>query len=486
MSIVLRFLDSLSRLHRERAASGGRVARRAAGGALAAAVSGGSVCLVVVAALGAGDVAPSLVVAATISAALFALIALVTVRSVANWPAAGASVRSNMPVAADIGPVATSAPATVIEDTGEVWRPHDVAIDAIAPLDDGDRLLDRVHVGDRVAFLHAMARARSANAMPVGLNIRLNRAASGDRQNYEAATLVLCGDPTGKVQANVAFDVEPAPLGEQTGAQEDVGQLAMVSHELRTPLNAIIGFADLIRGDALGSLPVARQREYGDLIHDAATHLLAVVNAMLDVSKIGAGRYTINREVFDLDCTVRDVAMMIAPRAQAKGIHVNLHLEKVATSAQADRRAVRQIVTNLLANAVKFTPQHGCVTIEAETNPEALVLTVSDTGIGISPEDIDKLGRPYAQIDNSYTRECEGTGLGLSLVKGLAGLHGGEMRIESTPDIGTRVTVRIPRDAPQTAGDGTQDSRVTELRPVRPAQNTDNGKEITDAPRRFG
>lgn len=486
LSIVLRFLENSPVDDWGWAASGGRFGRRLIAALLAAAVSGAAGGLVLAAAFGNGDAPLSLTVAAILSSSLFALGAVWAARAAiaVRQPGGGPQAKPASPDSVASKPAL--ARAVHIDEKTVVRRRFDFPDRMAGPLAAGDRMLDRIHVGDRVAFLRAVSRACVRDAAPVGLTVRFDRSGAGDRQSLEPAAVILSPDASGGVQLLIACDVEQTALKTQTAADPEGSRLAMVSHELRTPLNAIIGFADLVRGDTLGTLPPDRQRDYADLIHDAATHLLSVVNAMLDVSKIGAGRYAINREAFDLERTVRDVAKMIAPRAQARGVHVNLHMEKTGAPAHADRRAVRQIVTNLLTNAVKFTPENGCVTIDAETSPDALVLRVSDTGIGIAPEDIDQLGRPFSQIDNSYTRQCEGTGLGLSLVKGLAALHGGTMQIESAPEIGTCVTVILPHVTAEAAASGNTDDRITPLRPSSPDPNEDNDKEIADAPRLFG
>ncbi|MCR9120695.1 MAG: HAMP domain-containing histidine kinase [Phyllobacteriaceae bacterium] len=481
---MLRFIDEIPGLGRVGRAFGAGSCGRFDAALVAAALSGGSASLALMAVAGVGDPGPLLAVVAVISTALFALTALVLARSThaADEPARNARPAETF---AEKAPHATPPGGLVIDDRSAVLSRFVLPDATATPLESNDRLLDRVHVGDRVAFLRALADARAVDAAPVAVTVRLDRAAPGDPQSFAPVTMILRAHAPDRIEVFMACDVAPAAAPE-AAEDRDAARLAMVSHELRTPLNAIIGFADLVRGDTLGALPPERHREYADLIHDAATHLLSVVNAMLDVSKIGSGQYAINREDFDLDRTVRDVATMIAPRARAKSVHVNLHLEKAVLPAHADRRAVRQIVTNLLTNAVKFTPDNGCVTIDAETSPAGLSLTVSDTGIGISPQDLAKLGRPFAQVDNSYTRQCEGTGLGLSLVKGLARLHEGQMRIESTPEIGTRVTVDLPRAGSEQMNGHDQDDRITELWPKNRLDDADQQEEIAHAPQRYG
>lgn len=385
-------------------------------------------------------------------------------------------------------------PWLTITRTGVVCEANRSAGD-IAAFDNGDQMLDRVHVSDRVAWMRALSQVHDTSAGAVAIDIRLNRAGHETRQDFVPVRLVLWRHPGDVIAIVIAAkaDDQAEPVQSDTMIIDGIGStaggthLAMVGHELRTPLNAIIGFSELLRGDAIVALPADRQREYVTLINGAATHLLSIVNAMLDVSKIGAGRYVINRESFDLRATVHEVADMILPRASEKGTHLNLHLEKISGNAFADRRAIKQILINLVSNAVKFTPDQGCVTLEAETHAHALVLRVADTGIGIAAEDLHRLGQPFHQVDNSYTRRCEGTGLGLSLVKGLVGLHGGDVQMESTPDVGTQVTVTIPFDDAQAADRPSEQSApIAKIYGIGAHEGSQQDEGNEDAPRRYG
>ena len=397
--------------------------------------------------------------------------------------------RADMPGAPSRSDVSPVHPDWVMLDaSGHVRRGVRLDLEGVVDIGRGETLLDRIHLTDRVAFMHALSAARAPGAAPIAVDARLNRAPSALGQAFVPARMVLAAaGRAGEVAVAMApagDRAAPDAFGPDTARPDD--RLMIVSHELRTPLNAIVGFSELLGGDASVALPVERQREYAGLIHDAATHLLSVVNTMLDVSKLGAGRYAISRESFDLGETVRDVATMLSPRANAKAIHLNLHLEKIAAPAFADRRAVKQIAINLLSNAIKFTPEHGCVTVEAETTAGGLVLVIADTGVGIAADDIAKLGQPFQQVENAYTRQCEGTGLGLSLVRGLAILHGGDMHIESTPSIGTRVTVRLPAADADTGGEVPSSGTVMRL-PHSPGPNrAAHDEEDAHAPLRFG
>lgn len=181
------------------------------------------------------------------------------------------------------------------------------------------------------------------------------------------------------------------------------------------------------------------------LIHDAAEHMLGLVNGLLDVSKIGAGKYVIHKEVFSFLEIVNEAASMLTTKAVEKEIRLNLRtsLENLG-DIFADRRAIKQVLINLLSNAIKFTPEKGCVTVDAWWDDHCLSFSVSDTGIGMSEEEQAQLFTAFSQIDNRATRKSEGTGLGLCLVKGLVGLHDGEVTVFSSRHVGTRMQVDLP------------------------------------------
>ena len=218
--------------------------------------------------------------------------------------------------------------------------------------------------------------------------------------------------------------------------------LANMSHELRTPLNAIMGFSDIMRQRLFGPL-ADRYAEYAELIHESGTHLLELINDVLDMSKIEAERFELARESFDARDAVSAVLRLMRGQADRAGIHLRGVLPADPLDAEADRRAVKQIALNLISNALKFTPRGGSVTLTAQACGDVLELVVADTGIGIAPRDLERLGRPYEQAGDADQRAA-GAGLGLSLVRAFARLHGGDMAIESTVGEGTTVTVRLP------------------------------------------
>lgn len=220
--------------------------------------------------------------------------------------------------------------------------------------------------------------------------------------------------------------------------------LAVMSHELRTPLNAIIGFSDILRSEMFGPLGSPRYREYAGDINQSGRHLLELINDILDISKAEAGKLELQEEVVSLEDLAARAMAMIVPRAEEAGIRLSFRLPPRSVRLRADRRKLLQMLLNLLSNAVKFTPAEGRVTLAAAVGPDGVELAVEDTGIGIAPQDLDKVQEPFIQLDPAMTRHREGTGLGLPLAKRLAQLHGGRLEIESRLGSGTTVRVRLP------------------------------------------
>jgi PAS domain S-box-containing protein len=224
--------------------------------------------------------------------------------------------------------------------------------------------------------------------------------------------------------------------------------LANVSHELRTPLNAIIGFSEIMQHEMFGAMAQPQYKEYIKDIRDSGVHLLEIINDILDLSKIEAGKFELHLENFKLPDAVESCMRLVRDRASANKVLLKTDLPAELPKVEADQRAVKQIMINLLSNAVKFTPQGGQVTLGARVGPAGdLLLWVRDTGIGIAPENIEKALAPFSQVDNALNRKYSGTGLGLPLVRRLAELHGGNIQIDSKLGSGTTVTVRLPQQA---------------------------------------
>lgn len=221
--------------------------------------------------------------------------------------------------------------------------------------------------------------------------------------------------------------------------------LANMSHELRTPLNAIIGFSEALREGYFGGLS-AQQAEYIRDIHDSGRHLLHVVNDILDLSKVEAGRLELSREAVEPKALIDSCLSLMRGRAHDAGLTLTLETRSSPELFHVDKTRVRQIVLNLLSNAIKFTPKGGRVAVRlAENSASDVVVTIIDTGIGMRADEIGIALQPFRQIDNSLARRYEGTGLGLPLARLLTELHGGQLHIDSAPGIGTAVTVTLPR-----------------------------------------
>jgi PAS domain S-box-containing protein len=247
-----------------------------------------------------------------------------------------------------------------------------------------------------------------------------------DRIRYEAA---LC---EAKAQAEAANRAKSAFI-------------SVMSHELRTPLNAVIGFADLMLNEVPGPLIDERHRSYVSNIHDSGIHLLKIINDMLDLSKAEAGKLVLNEEVFDVAASVRRAVRFIKPQSDKAGVSITADLPANFLLLQGDENKVDQVLLNLLSNAVKFTPRGGQISVTTRSGVQSgLSITVSDDGLGIAPDDVNRVFEPFAQIDSSLSRQQEGTGLGLPIVKAMIELHQGTVELNSTLGQGTDVTITFP------------------------------------------
>jgi signal transduction histidine kinase len=227
--------------------------------------------------------------------------------------------------------------------------------------------------------------------------------------------------------------------------------LANMSHELRTPLNAIIGFSEVMREQMFGALGNDRYHECCRLIHSAGTHLLGLINDVLDMSKIEAGKWELHPQQFDLRTVVGECLDLMRERAMAGNIELVTDFSESSLYLFADRRAVSQMLLNLLSNAVKFTLPGGRICVRAATRDSRMLLSVEDDGVGIAAADLPRLGNPFVQVGNQAGILHAGTGLGLALVRALAERHEGSMRIESEEAVGTTVTIELPIHRPLSA-----------------------------------
>ncbi len=320
-------------------------------------------------------------------------------------------------------------------------------------------LLARVHIADRPAYLRTLAGA-AGEAEPVAVEIRLRAEPGlGHAPRFvwaEMRARRLQGDGAGAGVVAVFRDVTDRKAHEEelVAARVEADRaslaktrfLANMSHELRTPLNAIIGFSEILSDEQLCRLAPERRADYAALIHKSGAHLLEVVNSILDMAKIESGAFAILAEPCEIEPVVGHCVSLMALKAEAAGVRLSAHVAPDAPMIQADRRALTQILLNLVANAIKFTPRDGEVDVEVQARAGAIALIVRDTGVGIAPEHIARLGEAFFQADSSHRRRHEGSGLGLSVVRGLVALHRGEMTVESTLGHGTRVAVVLPLD----------------------------------------
>jgi two-component system, cell cycle sensor histidine kinase PleC len=221
--------------------------------------------------------------------------------------------------------------------------------------------------------------------------------------------------------------------------------LANMSHELRTPLNAIIGFSEIMGSGMFGALGSDKYQEYCHDILTSGQYLLEVINDILDMSKIEAGRMKLDMEPLDLSRTLAESLRVVSGRAQDKNLTLDADIESTI-SVVADRRAVKQIIVNLLSNAVKFTPDNGKVVVRSQMLEESIVLLIADTGIGIAPDSLRRLGKPFEQVESQLTKTYQGSGLGLAIARSLTGLHGGTMKLRSKLGVGTVVRIVLPRN----------------------------------------
>lgn len=332
----------------------------------------------------------------------------------------------------------------------------------------GHGLFDRVHVADRPAYLTALAdAAASGEGRAAEFRIRRDAVDASGRTNVEFVWVEMrCRPLEGGASEPIAPEhrevvavlrdvsarkTQEAALEEARAEAEraNAGKarfLATMSHELRTPLNAIIGFSDMLGQERELMLDAARRQEYAKLINESGRHLLSVVNGILDMSKMETGNFEIAPEPFSAQDVISSCCDLLALKAAEAGIELILRVNADIPEIVADKRALNQILINLLSNAIKFSHRGGEVTVSAACEGNSLIVAVEDNGVGIGEEDLPRLGEAFFQARASYDRRHDGSGLGLSIVKGLVGLHGGDMNIRSRLGEGTRVMVRLPID----------------------------------------
>lgn len=344
----------------------------------------------------------------------------------------------------------------------------------------GNGLFQHIHIPDRPAYLQALS---DCMQLPIGENgpviaeVQLKVGSDLDHVPQEGKhghielrwVEMKCaperndaGDIVGAVVATRdiskrklhEMEVEQARNEALAANEAKTRFLANVTHELRTPLNTIIGFSEILLHPELSQDDPERNREYAELIHNSGHHLLQLVNALLDMSRLESGNFEVCAQHFDSKDLIRSCCKMM--KAEADKHHVVLfnQLDETIEDVNLDPRACRQILLNLMSNAVKFSHEGGKVAVSlgwakdsrGKRNQSRIAVSVKDDGIGIASKDIDKLGKPFMQAENTLDRRFEGTGIGLSIVKGLTELQHGEMQIVSQQDVGTTVTVILPLD----------------------------------------
>ncbi len=304
-----------------------------------------------------------------------------------------------------------------------------------------DEFMRLLNAGGQVEnFESEIYRHKTRERIWVSENARLVRDESGRPLFYEGTVR----DITELKQAGEELDIARKEAEAANSAKSHL--LANVSHELRTPLNAILGFSEILAGEMLGPLG-ERYRDYAKDIHDSGLHLLSIIDDLLDLSKIEAGRLNLSEDIVDVVELFDTVSRFVRERASSAGLTMSIDMPADMPAVKADRRAMRQVLLNLLSNSVKFTPAGGHIALEAIRGPGGGIgFRVRDNGIGIAAGDINRALEPFGLIDSSLSRRYTGTGLGLPITRALVELHRGRFELTSEPGVGTTATVYLPAD----------------------------------------
>jgi two-component system, cell cycle sensor histidine kinase DivJ len=349
----------------------------------------------------------------------------------------------------------------------------------------GTGLVDRMHVLDRPAYLTAFAqanvdgRARTVEvrmrhdepdapataARFIWIEIALSPVVDDEAPRERHEVVALLRDVTDRKDHE--NEMRRARKLAEDASMAKSRFLATIGHELRTPLNAIVGFSEMMTSGVVGELSPTH-KEYASLIHQSGTHLIEVVNMLLDMSRIEAGKFELQAEPFQPEALIEPCLRIVDTMAREKSVRLMTELPRALPTVVADERACRQILINLLSNAIKFSHAHSVVTISMRRQGPNLSISVADQGIGMGEEAVSRIGEPFFQVQDDLTRTYEGTGLGLSIVKGLVELHGGSLHAVSTPGEGTTMTVLLPINGPLTKMEET--GSVTPLHREPPAQ----------------
>jgi PAS domain S-box-containing protein len=303
-------------------------------------------------------------------------------------------------------------------------------------------VLPPIFTGDRTGAAgsgEGKALTEEGRALPV----LVSRAVLGADNDPDSGMVYVVRD----ISERVAQEKELREAKERAESASKVKSefLANMSHELRTPLNAILGFSEILHGEMFGPMGSERYVGYAGDIHRSGQHLLSLINDILDLSKIEAGKRELNEEEIDLSAALREAAELVATNASNEGLDFRVEVPGSLPRLWADRRALTQIVLNLLSNAIKFTPSGGSVRLAgAAAGDGGLTISVADSGIGIAKDDLKVALEPFGQVENVYSRKHQGSGLGLPIIKALIELHGGRLEIDSEPGRGTTAVARFP------------------------------------------
>lgn len=356
---------------------------------------------------------------------------------------------------------------------------------------DGAGLFERVHVMDRPAYRKAISDASNGTrASTIELRLRRDDVEPGAGAHYVWVEFALAPMPNDEIglshdvlavlrdisaRKDAERQVETARQQAEDASEAKSRFLATIGHELRTPLNAIVGFSDMM-SEGIGGTLSSTHSEYAGHISRSGHHLLDVVNMLLDMSKIEAGKFEVHAELFAPQALVEPCLQMVEKLARDRSITIETAIPEKLPQIMGDERACRQILINLLSNAVKFSHDGGTVTLTLRRQGRMLAIAVSDSGIGMRAETVQRIGEPFLQAQDSLSRRYEGTGLGLSIVKGLVSLHGGRLDVVSELGTGTTINVLLPLEG--ALGAGKSSATIEHL--YAPKRDSDEDKWLQD------
>jgi signal transduction histidine kinase len=313
-----------------------------------------------------------------------------------------------------------------------------------------------------LANWRGIARLMSLGAAGCALSIALAGFAIGRQWKQQAMLARAQADLRRQEDRTAAFEALAAAKEAAEMANRAKSEfLATISHELRTPLNAVLGFSEVMLSEVYGPLGNDRYRAYAKDIHASGSHLLSIVNDLLDLSKAAAGKLELDENWTDLRELLGSICRLIGPRIDAAKLSLTLDMPRGEFLIYADERLLKQMLLNLLSNACKFTPPGGTITCSLSVDDAAAVFSVADTGVGIPAEHLERVLLPFVQLDGALTRRHDGTGLGLALVKAMAELHGGALRLESGAGSGTTASIILPRHRLRSANETPAESPVS-------------------------